>query len=161
MALNGPVIGRLTRRRGELGFAAVLVAVAGLAFHRAGDYPGVTGTYPRVLAVLLGIGGVLVILRTLTSAREDDATAFFEHGLRALLGFGALALYLIGIGLLGYLIPSLILGIAVPLLLGLRNLRLPVLATLGTLVFILVVFVSVLQRPLPPDLLDPLLKVLR
>ncbi len=157
MALSGP----LTRRQGELGFAAVLVAVAGLAVHRAADYPGAAGTYPKVLAVLLGIGGILVILRTLAGTRADDKAPFFEHGLRALLGFGALALYLIGIGLLGFLIPSLILGIAVPLLLGLRNLRLPILTTIGTVIFILVVFVVLLQRPLPPDVLDPLLRVLR
>lgn len=149
-------------RQADLGFAVLLIGAAIGAFAKAGGYPGASGAYPKVLAVLLAIGGALVALRSLRQgARADDGTRLFLHPGRFVLGVAALVAYVIGIDLLGYLLPSLILGVTVPLLLGYRNLPLILSVTLGTIVFIVIVFFILLARPLPPDVLDPLLEVLR
>ncbi|MDZ4395908.1 tripartite tricarboxylate transporter TctB family protein [Cypionkella sp.] len=157
MAVNSS----LTHKQGEIGFAAVLLIAAGLAFLKAGDYPGASGVYPRVMALGLGIGAVLVLLRSWLQTRPGDDAAFFGHLGRFLLGFAMLGLYILAIDAIGYVIPSLILGIALPVALRFADLRMTALASLGTLIFILVVFVVILKRPLPADILDPLLGVLR
>ncbi|GLS87137.1 hypothetical protein GCM10010873_21110 [Cypionkella aquatica] len=150
-----------TRKQGEIGFAAVLLAVAGAAFLGAGDYPGASGTYPRVFAICLGICAMLVILRAVMQSAPGDDAPFFTHLGRFLLGFGVLGFYILAIDTIGYVIPSLILGIALPLALRFRDLRMAVLASFATMAFILVVFVVILKRPLPADVLDPLLGMLR
>jgi hypothetical protein len=151
----------LSRRHAELGFAAALVAAAAFFFHQAANYPGVTGSYPRTLSVLLAIGGLLVLGRTVMQHKAEDDQPLFEHPRRAYLGIAVLVLYIAAVSYVGYLVPSLILGIALPLAVGYRNLRQVVLTTMATLAFIVLVFAVALQRPIPPDLLDPLLAVLR
>ncbi|NBE09063.1 tripartite tricarboxylate transporter TctB family protein [Paragemmobacter ruber] len=150
-----------SRRRGELGFAAVLLAVAGLCFVTAGDYPGASGTYPRVLSVLLGCGAIVVLARAWRQNGDNGRVPLMANPGRCLLGFAAMALYVIGIDLLGYILPSFALVVLLPLLLGYRDLRLTVLAALGGIGFILLVFAVILERPMPSDLFDPLLEMLR
>lgn len=150
-----------TRKQGEIGFAAALLAVAGAAFVKAADYPGASGTYPRVIAVCLGIGAVLVLVRAALQSRPADREPFFTHLGRFALGFAVLGCYILAIDTIGYVIPSLLLGILLPLALRFRDLRMAVLASFATMIFILVVFVVILKRPLPVDVLDPLLGVLR
>jgi hypothetical protein len=151
----------VSRRHAELGFAAALVAAAGFFFLQAADYPGVTGSYPRTLSILLGIGGLLMLVRTLRQQNPDDEQPLFERPERVYLGAAAVLLYIAAVSYIGYLIPSLILGIAVPYALGYRNLRHSALVVTATLAFIVLVFVVALQRPIPRDLLDPLLAVVR
>nr|WP_246787957.1 tripartite tricarboxylate transporter TctB family protein [Agrobacterium sp. AGB01] len=151
----------LSRRHAELGFAAALVAAAGFLFLQAADYPGVTGSYPRTLSVLLGIGGLLTVVRTLRQLNPDDNQPLFERPGRVYLGAVAVLFYVAAVSYIGYLIPSLILGIALPYALGYRTLRHSALVVTATLAFIVLVFVVALQRPIPRDLLDPLLAVLR
>lgn len=151
----------VSRRHAELGFAAALVVAAGFLFLQAADYPGVTGSYPRTLSILLGIGGLLMLVRTLRQHNPDDEQPLFERPGRVYLGAAAVLLYIAAVSYIGYLIPSLILGIAVPYALGYRNLRHSALVVTATLAFIVLVFVVALQRPIPRDLLDPLLAVLR
>lgn len=148
-------------RQGEIGFAVVLIVVAIMTFAAAANYPGMSGNYPRTLSVFLGIGSALVLLRALLRPGAMAGVPFFIHLPRALLGFVALAIYIGAISVMGYLIPSLVLGILLPMLLSYRNLRLAALVTLGTIIFIVVVFFLILERPLPPDLLQPVLEALR
>ena len=78
-----------SKRQGDIGFAAVLLAVAGLSFLKAADYPGASGTYPRVLSVRLALGAIAVVLRSLSRRSAESDAAFFTHPGRFLLGFGA------------------------------------------------------------------------
>lgn len=151
----------ISRRHAELSFAAALVAVAGFLFHQAADYPGVTGSYPRTLSVLLGIGGLLMIVRTLVWRHTVDDKPLFDRPKRVYLGAVVLLVYITAVSYIGYLIPSLILGIALPYSLGYRKIRHAALIVTATLLFIVLVFVVALQRPIPRDLLDPMLTVLR
>lgn len=153
---NGP-----SWRQGEIFFAIVLFVVAVMAFLATAHYPGMSGNYPRTLSVMLGIGAALVFVRAILRPGATAGVEFFIHLPRALLGFVALAIYIGAISVVGYLIPSLVLGIVLPLLLGYRNLWLAALVTLGTILFIVLVFFVVLERPLPPDLLQPVLEALR
>lgn len=148
-------------RHAEIGFGVVLLVVAIAAFRATANYPGLSGGYPRTLSVILGIGAALVILRAALRPGVMSGVSFFTHLPRAALGFAAMAAYIAAISFIGYLIPSVILGITLPMLLGYRNLRLVVSVTLGTILFIVLVFFVILERPLPPDLLQPLLEMLR
>ncbi|MGE0279900.1 MAG: tripartite tricarboxylate transporter TctB family protein [Rhizobiaceae bacterium] len=157
MALNA----NPTSKQADIGFAAVLIAVAAWAVSEAGSYPGASGVYPQVLAILLAIGAALVILRRLKAAEIEGEPRLFLHTGRFLLGLAMLVAYVVAIGLLGYLLPSLAVGLIVPWLLGYRNLKLTAAVTTGTLLFIVVVFHLILGRPMPPDVLDMLLGALR
>lgn len=154
-------LGSVSRRHAELGFAAALVVAAGFLFHKAADYPGVSGSYPQTLSILLGVGGVLVIMRTLLRRDIEGDQPLFDHPGRVYLGAAVLLLYITAVSYIGYLVPSFVFGVALPYALGYYNLRQTTLIVTMTLVFIVLVFVVLLQRPIPRDLLDPLLAVLR
>jgi hypothetical protein len=146
-----------SRRHAEMGFATVLIAVATWAYLEANDYPAQSAGYPKVLAVLLGLGAIILAARTWFAASAEDPRRLFDHPGRFVLGFGLIFLYIVGIDQFGYIIPSLVLGIGLPALLGYRNWKLSVPVTVGTLIFIYIVFKLMLERPLPPDLLDGVL----
>ncbi len=148
-------------RQADTGFAAALLAAAGWAFAEAGSYPGASGTYPQVLAVLLAIGAALVMLRSLMRPADPDGPRLFLHAGRFVLGLAVVVAYVVSIDLIGYLLPSLAVAVLVPLLLGYRDLPLTVAVAVGTVATIVLVFYVILGRPLPPDILDPVLAVLR
>lgn len=151
----------VSRRHAELAFAGALVVAAGFLFQIATNYPGVAGSYPQTLSILLGIGGLLVILRTMLRREASGDEPLFEQPGRVYLGAVVLLLYIAAVSQIGYLIPSFILGIALPYALGYRRLGHAALIVTSTLIFIVLVFVVALQRPIPSDLLDPLLTVFR
>lgn len=149
-----------SRKQAEIGFALVLLVAAVWAWVEAGNYPGPSATYPRALAVMLGIGALAVILRAGLAFPAGDTRRLLDHPGRFVLGFGVILAYIVAIGSIGYILPSFVLGVGLPVLLGYRNLRLVLPVVTGTLLFIFVVFKVLLERPLPPDVLDPLLEVM-
>lgn len=150
----------LTRRQAEITFAAALIAAASAIFIEAGKFPPDSAGYPRTLAVLLGIGALLVIVREVRRPRESGGQPFFEHPIRFIVGFGFLLVYFVMIDLFGYLLPSVAFAIGLPFVLGYREWRLLVPVVLGTLAVILLIFRVILERPLPPDILNFLLEAL-
>lgn len=148
-------------RQTDIGFAAVLVGAAAWAFAEAGNYPGFSGTFPRVLASLLAVAALAVLVRSLRAAEVEGGPRLFIHTGRFMMGAALLVLYIACVDLFGYVLPSLAIGVAVPLLLGFRDLKLTLVVTTGTVLMIIVVFVVLLGRPLPPDLFDPILDMLR
>lgn len=157
MALNANPSGK----QADIGFAAILIAVAAWATAESRSYPGSSGTYPLVLAILLAIGAVLIIVRRLTTTAPADEPRLFLHTSRFALGLSVFIGYIAAINLVGFLLPSLAIGLLVPRALGYRNLKLTLSVTLGIIVFIVVVFHIILGRPMPPDVLNPLLEALR
>jgi hypothetical protein len=156
MALINP-----SQRQGDIGFAAVLVAVAGWCFFESRSFPGTSGTYPRVLSIMLAVGAALVILRSIKRPRVADEPRLFIHSGRFLFAVVVMVAYVGAIAVVGYILPSIVLGIGLPLLLGYRGFSLTVPVTLGTLAFIVLVFFVILGRPLPADVLDSFLELLR
>jgi putative tricarboxylic transport membrane protein len=150
----------LTRRQAEITFAAALIAAASAIFIEAGKFPPDSAGYPRSLAVLLGIGALLVIAREVRRPRESGVQPFFDHPIRFVAGSGFLVAYFVMIDFFGYLLPSVVFAIGLPFVLGYREWRLLVPVVLGTLAVILLIFRVILERPLPPDLLNFLLEAL-
>lgn len=150
-----------TRRQGDIAFAAILLATAVVSFIEASGYPGGSGVYPRVLALMLAVGAALVILRCLRRQASEPEERFFVHGGRFLLAIASLVIYVGAVDILGYLIPSLAVTVGLPLFLGYRNLKLSVPLAVGTVTLIVLVFFVALERPLPPDVFDPILEMLR
>jgi hypothetical protein len=150
----------LTRRQAEITFAAALTAAASAIFIEAGKFPPDSAGYPRSLAVLLGIGALLIIVREVMRPRESGAQPFFDHPIRFVVGVSFLLAYVVMINLFGYLLPSVAFAVGLPVVLGYREWRLLLPVVLGTLAVILLVFRVILERPLPPDLLNVLLEAL-
>ena len=150
----------LTRRQAEITIAAALIAAASAIFIEAGKFPAESAGYPRTLAVMLGIGALMIIIREVLRPGESGAKPFFDHPIRFVVGFGFLFAYVVMIDLLGYLLPSVIFAVGLPFVLGYRNWRLLIPVVLGTLTVILLVFRVILERPLPPDLLNFMLEAL-
>lgn len=150
-----------TGRQAEIGFATALVGVAVWAFVEAGNYPGFSGAYPQVLAALLAAAAAFLTVRTLRKGEVEGPSRLFIHTGRFALGAALIVLYVVGISLLGYILPSLAIGIAAPLLLGFRNVPLAVAVAVGTVLAIILIFFVLLDRPLPPDVFDPILALLR
>ena len=143
-----------TRKQAEIGFAAALIAVAAWGFVEADAYPAQSAGYPRVLCIMLAGASFLVVLRATLSRPDDSSRRLLDHPGRFLLGFATLLTYIVAVDLLGYVVPSLAIGIGLPVLLGYRNLRLLVPVVVCTIAVILLVFAGLLKRPLPPDILD-------
>ncbi|WP_137131152.1 tripartite tricarboxylate transporter TctB family protein [Rhizobium sp. FY34] len=147
-----------TRKQSEIGFAAALMAVATWGFVEAGAYPTQSAGYPRVLCIMLAGASALVILRAALAQPDDTSQRLLDHPGRFLLGFTTLLTYIVAVDLLGYVVPSLVVGIGLPVLLGYKNLRLVVPVVACSIAVILLVFAGLLERPLPPDILDFLLE---
>ena len=152
-----------SRGTAELAFAAALMAAAGAVGWVASGYPAESAAFPQVLAGLLAVLAALIFVRELARRRRGAALAgsLFIHPGRFAAGTAALVAYVAAVEWFGYLVPSFALGTLLPLVAGYRRLGMSAAATLAALVFIVAVFVVLLERPLPPDLLGPFIERLR
>lgn len=141
-----------SRKQAEIGFAAILLGVAVYVFAEAGSFPSQSAGYPRVLAVMLGICSTIVIIRTLLQSPQGQR--LMDHPRRCLGAFVLIFFYILGIDWLGYILPSIVFSISIPVLLGYRQWKVILPVVFGMVVFILIVFKVLLERPLPPDILD-------
>jgi hypothetical protein len=144
-----------TRKTAEIAFAAVLVAAAGWICFEAQAFPQQSGYYPQALGAMLAVSGLIMLIRTAMS--HSDGSRLMYHPGRCFTGFLIVFLYLFAVSYLGYIIPSIILSISVPALLGYRNWRILLPVALGTVFSIYIIFGVLLERPMPPDILLGLL----
>ena len=140
-----------SRKQAEIGFAAALIGAAAWVYVEAGNFPDQSAGYPRVLAVMLGVCALIIIVRSMVWPVVGDR--LMQHPLRCFGGFVAVFLYIVGIDLFGYILPSIVFSISVPVLLGYRHWKVTIPVVLGMVTFIFVVFKIILERPLPPDVL--------
>lgn len=152
-----------SRSLAELGFAALLVAGAAGAVVMASAYPGESAAYPIAIAAGVGGLGIWIGLRELLARRRDHATpgSFAAHGPRLLIGLAALVIYFAAVSLVGFILPSLVLGVALPAAVGFRRWRLSAVVAAISVASILLIFVLALERPIPPDILSPIRDWLR
>ena len=152
-----------SRSAAELAFAAVLVLVGAGAVVMASQFPGESAAYPMTVAAGVTGLGLWIGLRELLARRRDQATpgSFAEHGPRLLIGFTALVIYFAAVSLIGFILPSLVLGVALPAAVGFTRWRLSAIVAIVSVVAILLIFVLALERPIPPDILSPLRDWLR
>lgn len=152
-----------SRSHAEIGFAIILMAVAAAVIVTASAYPGESATYPVIIGAGLGLLGGWVGLREILRRRQGHAMAgsFAEHGPRLAIGLAALVLYMLAVSQIGFILPSVALGVVLPACVGFQRWRLSLTVAIISVVAILLIFVLGLERPIPPDILSPLGKFFR
>lgn len=147
-----------SRSQAEIGFAIILVAVAAAVVATAAAYPGESATYPVIIGAALGLLGGWVGLREILRRRQGQAMpgSFAEHGPRLAIGLAALVLYVFAVSQIGFILPSVALGVVLPACVGFQRWHLSLTVAIVSVVSILLIFVLGLERPIPPDILSPL-----
>jgi hypothetical protein len=147
-----------SRSHAEIAFAAVLIAGAIGTIVTASSYPGDSATYPVVIGVGMASLASWILLRELLRRRQSRATpgSFAEHGPRLAIGLAALVFYVFAVSQIGFILPSIALGILLPASVGFRRWGLSLGVAVVSVTAILLIFVLALERPIPPDILSPL-----
>lgn len=152
-----------SRSLAEIVFAAILVAVALGVMAMASEYPGESATYPFVIGSGMAGLGCWIGLREILRRRRNDATpgGFAEHGPRLAIGLAAILIYVVAVSLVGFILPSVALGVLLPASVGFRRWGLSLAVAIVSVAAILLIFVLALERPIPPDILSPLVRLFR
>ena len=152
-----------SRSLAEIAFACLLITGALGVVATASAYPGESATYPVVIGAALAGLGSWILLREALRRRQGRAMAgsFAEHGSRLAIGLTALVLYVIAVSQIGFILPSVALGVLLPASVGFRRWRLSFVVAVVSVVAILLIFVLALERPIPPDILSPLGRLFR
>ena len=147
----------------EIVFALVLVAVSLAVIATASSYPVESAAYPVAIASGMAVLGLWIAAREILRRQRGTPTpgAFAEHGPRLTIGIAALVAYFAAVSLIGFILPSLALCILLPAAAGFRRWGLAAVVGVVCVVSILLIFVYALGRPIPEDLLSPLLAKLR
>lgn len=147
----------------EIVFALVLVAVSVAVIATASNYPVESAAYPIAIAAGMAVLGLWIAAREFLRRQRGTPTpgAFAEHGPRLAIGIAALVVYFAAVSLIGFILPSLALCVLLPAAVGFRRWGLAAVVGLVCVVSILLIFVYALGRPIPEDLLSPLLAKLR
>ena len=140
----------------EIVFALVLVAVSLAVIAMA-------SSYPVAIASGMAVLGLWIAAREALRRQRGTPTpgAFAEHGPRLAIGIAALVAYFAAVSLIGFILPSLALCVLLPAAAGFRRWGLAAVVGVVCVVSILLLFVYALGRPIPDDLLSPLLAKLR
>lgn len=147
----------------EIVFALALVAVSLAVIATASIYPFESAAFPVAIAAGMAVLGLWIAAREVLRRLQSKPTpgAFAEHGPRLAIGIAALVAYFAAIGLIGFILPSLALCVFLPAAVGFRRWGLAAVVGVVCVVSILLIFVYALGRPIPEDLLSPLLAKLR
>lgn len=152
-----------SRSLAEIGFAIVLVAVSIAVVATARTYPAESAAYPVAIGIGMAVLGCWIGLRELLRRQRGRPTPgrFAEHAPRLAIAVTALVAYFAAVSLIGFIVPSLALCVLLPAVAGFRRWGLSAIVAVVCVVSILVIFVYALERPIPPDILSPLLGRLR
>lgn len=152
-----------SRSLAEIVFALALVAVAFAVIATASSYPAESAAHPVAIAAGIAVLGLWIAAREILRRRRGQPApgAFAHHAPRLAVAVAALVAYFAAIGLIGFILPSLALCILLPAAAGFRRWGLAALVGIVCVVAILLIFVYALGRPIPDDLLSPLLAKLR
>lgn len=147
----------------EIVFALLLLAVSIAVIAVASNYPLESAAYPVTIAGGMAVLGCWIALREVVRRRRGHATAgaFAQHGPRLAIAIAMLVGYFGAVSLLGFVLPSLALCVLLPAAAGFRRWGLSAVVGVVCVVAILLIFVYALGRPIPADLLSPLLDRLR
>lgn len=144
----------------NIGISLVLLAVSVAMFVTASGLPASNdasigpGSWPKVLACLMGFLSILLLIQSLVDKSGREAP--FKPGAelkRVCVGIAILAVFCALLYFVGFMIASAFMVPAVMLLMGEK--RLPVLAglTVGVLVAVYIIFSVALKLPLPQGIL--------
>ena len=144
----------------NIGISLVLLAVSVAMFVTAAGLPASNdasighGSWPKVLACLMGFLSILLLIQSLVDKSGREAP--FKPGAelkRVCVGIAILAVFCALLYFVGFMIASAFMVPAVMLLMGEK--RLPVLAglTVGVLAAVYIIFSVALKLPLPQGIL--------
>lgn len=144
----------------NIGISLVLLAVSVAMFVTASGLPASNdasigpGSWPKVLACLMGFLSILLLIQSLGDKSGREAP--FKPGAelkRVCIGIAILAVFCALLYFVGFMIASAFMVPAVMLLMGEK--RLPVLAglTVGVLAAVYIIFSVALKLPLPQGIL--------
>ena len=152
-----------SRSPAEIVFALALVAVSLAVIALASRYPAESAAYPMAIAAGMAVLGLWIALREILRRRRRSPTPgpFAHHLPRLAVAVAALFAYFAAVSLIGFILPSLVLCVLLPAASGFRRWGLSAMVGLVSVVAILLLFVYALGRPIPEDLLSPLLAMLR
>lgn len=147
----------------EIAFALALVAVCLAVIAIASRYPAESAAYPIAIAAGMAALGLWIAAREILRRRRGNPApgAFALHGPRLAIAIAGLAAYFAAVSLIGFILPSLALCMLLPAAAGFRRWGLSAVVGIVSVVAILLIFVYALGRPIPEDLLSPLLAKLR
>jgi len=137
-------------RRQDITTGLAFALLGAAVWWLAQAYRGATGTYPAVLGAVLAGLGLVVAGRAWLRGRATPRP-LVDNPLALALTVGIAALYIWAVTRIGFFTASAALMLTLPPVLGLRRLRLTLLATALFVAGVYAVFTLVLQKPLPPD----------
>ncbi|MEE3662093.1 tripartite tricarboxylate transporter TctB family protein [Brenneria sp. g21c3] len=144
----------------EFFFALLWIAIAAGIYVGAAAYSPSSAIFPRALAMLLALGGLAQTIRLYRRRTHENGAPrrLLDAPLRVAIGFLMVAAYILLMNAIGYIAASLLFGVTLPLLAGYRRLW-PIFASVtGSLLLIVTVFRILLDRPLPPGIVESLLE---
>ncbi|MEX2642765.1 MAG: tripartite tricarboxylate transporter TctB family protein [Acetobacterales bacterium] len=135
--------------------ALVLLALAAAAWFGSGPLPAEAASFPRLVAVLMGLLAAAMLARSLapviTGRGRREEQPFFKHFPTFLACLALILSYIFTVSQIGYFSATVVF---VPLFAVVLGLRRPVLIALTTACFIAavyLVFVESFSRPLPVE----------
>lgn len=141
----------MTRGTAEIVFPAALLAACAALWPHAAAFPPESRIFPATLLVLLAGLSVLLMARAWRRPPADAGTAFFEHAGRFALALAMIVAYLAALPHAGFFTASAALALAMPFVLGYRDLPRLGLAGAIFLAAVWAIFVWIFQRPLPRE----------
>jgi hypothetical protein len=133
--------------------AALIIFLFGAAvFYVAGDFPAAAALFPRAVAGIMMLAGIVIGIRATVSPKPATALEFDRDAtIRIGVVIGLTLLYVAGVRFLGYVTASVIFIPVTAWFLGVRK---PVLLAATTVIFVSVIaylFRSVFSIPLPRE----------
>lgn len=143
--------------------AAVILLFSGTAFYLAGGFPFGSQLFPRLVCVVMFLAGCGLMVRSFiprlaqqTQSRVGDEDDEGNLGGVVLtkevaVGLAATAAYAVSVPLIGFVTATAIFVPATAFMLGERDWRWLLFATVGFVVISAVLFLEIFQVPLPPE----------
>jgi NADH:ubiquinone oxidoreductase subunit 3 (subunit A) len=131
----------------------VLIAVGSVGIFQSSKLPAGAADFPLFVLIALIILAALMIGRGILTARnaagDSEHTPFIVAPARLAIGVIAMSFYIAGIQFIGFYLTTAIFIPCTALALGLKRIKFIVMATIGFLAFVYVVFGIMLERVLP------------
>ncbi|WP_294610869.1 tripartite tricarboxylate transporter TctB family protein [Roseovarius sp.] len=127
-------------------FAGLGIAAAVMAT----DYTGASGTYPKVLGLILALLGGAVTVRAVRSGR-NEARELIDVPAQMITAAVIATIYVALVVPIGFYTASLLLMLALPVALGFRQLLYALTVALVFMALIYLVFSVLLEKPLPRE----------
>jgi putative tricarboxylic transport membrane protein len=131
-------------------FSMLLIAIGAVICVVANSYPATPGGFPFWIgAILIGLSALLLLQSILNKSDENKIHVSKTTFLHIFIAAAIIAAYILLLPVLGYIVSSLSLVLAIAVILGYRSFIYLALTPLAAVIFCWVVFQYMLNVPLP------------